>query len=97
MKNQWRPLGASRHFKFFYDRESNAVTNCAQGGRCVRESRNSSHTLTKKDSEKNAHECSKIRNKAKVASHIWDKRYFDRRIRNNPPSTYSVGEIILIR
>ena len=34
---------------------------------------------------------------AKVASHIWDKRYIDRRMRNNPPSIYSVGEIILVR
>ena len=36
-------------------------------------------------------------NKAKVATQNWDKRYIDRRMRNNPPSTSSVGEIILVR
>ena len=96
MKNQWRPLDVSRHFKFFYGRESNAVTSVAQGGRCVRKSGKSSGTSTKEDFQKNERKCSKIRNKAKVASHIWDKRYIDRRMRNNPPSTYSVGEIILV-
>lgn len=73
------------------------MTNFAQGGQCVRESGKSSRNPTKRDFKKNAHKCSQIRSKAKVASHIWDERYIDRRMRNNPPSTYSVGEIILVR
>ena len=72
------------------------MKNVAQGGRCVCESGKSSRTPTKKDFTKTAHKCSKMRNKAKVASQIWDKRYIDRRMRNNPPSTYSVGETILV-
>jgi len=77
-------LGRQSPFQVFYGRESNAVTNVAQGGRCVRKSRKASRTPTKKDFKKNAHKCSKIGNKAKVASHIWDKCYIDRRMRNNP-------------
>ena len=87
-------LGRQSPFQVFYGRESNAVKHVAQGGRCVRESGKSSRTPTKKDFTTNPHKCSKMRNKAKVASQIWDKRYIDR-MRNNPPSTYSVGETIL--
>ena len=90
-------LGRQSPFQVFYGRESNAVKNFAQGGRCVCESGKSSRTPTKKDFTTTAHKCSKMRNKAKVASQIWDKRYIDRRMRNNPPSTYSVGETILVR
>ena len=83
-------LGRQLPFQVFHGRESNVVKNVAQGGRCLRESGKSPSTPTKKDLKKNAHKCSKMRNKAKVASEIWNKRYIDRRMRDiaNPPSTY---------
>ena len=83
-------FGHQLPFQVYYGRESNGVKNVAQGGRCVHESAKSSRTPTKKDFKKNVHKCSKMRNKAKVACQIWD-----RRMRNNPALTYSVGEIIL--
>lgn len=40
-------LGCQSPFQVFYGRESNAMTNVAQGGRCIRKSGKSSRTPTK--------------------------------------------------
>ena len=82
-------LGHQLPFQVFYGRESNAVKNVAQGERCVCESGKSPRTPTKKDFKKNAHKCSKMHNKVKVASQIWDKGYIERRMRNSPVNTIS--------
>ena len=54
-KESMEALGRRSPFQVFYGRESNAVTNFAQGGRCVRESGKSSRTPAERDFKKNAH------------------------------------------
>lgn len=39
----------------------------------------------------------KKRAKAKAASTVWDNRYIKRKLKNNHPSVYSVGETVLVR
>ena len=49
------------------------------------------------DFTKQSDQTTKIRAKAKAADKVWDERYIQRRMKNNPPSKYSVGETVLIR
>lgn len=90
-------LGRQSPFEVFYGRQSNAVKNHVQGGRCVNEGSKPPQKPKKKDVDKNIQQFQKIRNKARKASNIWDMRYIERRMKNNPPSTYSVGETVLVR
>lgn len=65
--------------------------------RCSKEShsRNNIDLLPKEADLKNAaHRTSQIRGKAKTASGVWDNRYIRRKLKNNPPSEYSVGGIV---
>ena len=39
----------------------------------------------------------RIRRKAKHSNEIWDMRYIQRRMQNDPPSVYGVGEKIVLR
>ena len=68
-----------------------------QGGRCVNEGSKPPQKPKKKDVDKNIQQFKKIRNKARKASNIWGMRYIERRMKNNPPSTYPVGETVLVR
>jgi len=90
-------LSRQSPFEVFYGRQSNAVKNHVQGGRCVNEGSKPPQKPKKKDVDKNIQQFKKIRNKARKASNIWDMRYIERRMKNNPPSTYSVGETVLVR
>jgi len=85
---------------FFYERETNAVTQRFPGGFCCKESSSSkSANVLPKDNDftKQSDQTIKIRAKAKAADKVWDERYIQRRMKNNPPSKYSVGETVLIR
>ena len=91
-------LGNKSPFEVFYGRKSNAVLNHIPGGRCVRE-----HTFAKVQSPKstdyaqNKKKLDAIRSCAKKASNVWDKRYINRRMKSNPPSTYELNENVFIR
>jgi len=90
-------LGNHSPFEVFYGRQSNAALNRVPEGICVRESRKAPQTPKKKDFQSSSKCFSRIRSKAKKASNVWDKRYINRRMKNHPPSKYSVGENVLIR
>ena len=93
-------LGSQSPFEVFYGRETNAVTQRFPGGFCGKESSSSkSANVLPKDNDftKQSDQTTKIRAKAKAADKVWDKRYIQRRMKNNPPSKYSVGETVLIR
>ena len=85
-------------FEVFYGRKSNAILNHIPGGRCVRE-----RTFAKVQSPKstdyaqNKKKLDAIRSRAKKASNVWDKRYINRRMKSNPPSTYELNENVFIR
>ena len=91
-------LGNRSPFEVFYGRKSNAVLNHLPGGRCVRE-RSSAKLQSPKSADyaQNKKKLDMIRSRAKKASNVWDKRYINRRMKNNPPSTYELGENVLIR
>ena len=100
MKCQWMSSVVSLHSTFFYGRETNAVTQRFPGGLCGKESSlsKSANVLPKdNDFTKQSDQTTKIRAKAKAADKVWDKRYIQRRMKNNPPSKYSVRETVLIR
>lgn len=93
-------LGSQSPFEVFYGRETNAVTQRFPGGFCCKEgssSKSASVLPNDNDFTKQCDQTTKIRAKAKAADKVWDERYIQRRLKNNPPSKYSVGETVLIR
>lgn len=86
-------LGNQSPLEVFYGRESNAVTKRFPGGFCYKESSSSKNAdVLPKDNDfvKQRDQASKMRTKAKAADKVWDKRYIQRRMKNNPPSKYVV-------
>ena len=93
-------LGSQSPFEVFYGREANAVTQRVPGGFCCKEGSSSkSANVLPKDNNftKQSDQTTRIRAKVKEADKVWDERYIQRRMKNNPPSKYSVGETVLIR
>ena len=74
-------LGNKSPFEVFYGRKSNAKLQSPKST----------------DYAQNKKKLDAIRSRAKKASNVWDKRYINRRMKNNPPSTYELGENVLIR
>ena len=84
-------------FEVFYGRETNAVTQRFPQGFCGKESSSSkSANVLPKDNDftKQSDQTTKIRTKVKAADKVWDERYIQRRMKNNPPAKYSVGETV---
>lgn len=93
-------LGSQSPFEVFYGREANAVTQRVPGGLCCKEGSSSKHAnVLPKDNDftKQSDQTTRIRAKAKEADKVWDERYIQRRMKNNPSSKYYVGETVLIR
>ena len=93
-------LGSQSPFEVFYGREANAVTQRVPGGFCCKEGSSSKRAnVLPKDNDftKQSDQTTRIRAKAKEADQVWDERYIQRKMKNNPPSKYSVGETVLIR
>jgi len=92
-------LGSQSPFEVFYGGETNPVTQRFPGGFCGKENSSSkSANVLPKDNDftKQSDQTTKIRAKAKTADKVWDERYIQRRMKNNPPLKYSVGETVLI-
>ena len=92
-------LGKQSSFEVFYGRDSNAVTNFVHKGQVSKEKscRASTGLPKRSDLKTRSEKVKQIRKKAKSSSDVWDQRYIKRRLKNNPPSTYGVGETVLLR
>ena len=88
-KESMEVLGNKSPFEVFYG---------IPGGRCVRECTSVKVQSPKStDYAQNKKKLDAIRSRAKKASNVWDKRYINRRMKSNPPSTYELNENVLIR
>ena len=93
-------LGSQSPFEVFYRKEANAVTQRVPRGFCCKEGSSSkcANVLPKDyDFTKQSDQTTRIRAKVKEADKVWDEQYIQQRMKNNPPSKYSVGETVLIR
>jgi len=82
------PSVVNHHSKFFYEREANVVTQRVPGGLCCKEGSSSKRAnVLPKDNDftKQSDQTTRIRAKAKEADKVWDERYIQRRMKNNPP------------
>lgn len=92
-------LGNHSPFAVFYGRTSNAVSQRVIGGRCDEES-NPNRVATgaqENDYATFGKNRERIRKRAREFNNVWDKRYIQRRMKDNPPSQYELGEKVFIR